>query len=155
MGAERPGVGPIGRRNLSSVGQEPRVDASYLDTDRSIKPRDMRVGDLIVGHHEGDPRLPISQIMNKSGAKGPHPVIEVLRMPEGGRIPGIYYSRGDAKLSRYTELDCRSSLWIIIRDRPGVPRFIEEFPARCPGCKGKVYVGFHEVIHEVGYCLRP
>lgn len=130
------------------------MNVSYLNTDRSIKPKDMRVGDLIVGHHEGDPYLPVSHISNRSGARGPFPVIRILRTPEGNLMEGIYYSpSGDGNLSRYVEFHCRAVLWIIIRDRPDVPRYIAEFPARCPACKGKVYVGFHEVIHEVGYCL--
>lgn len=132
-------------------------DDRYLKTDRSIKPKDMIVGDLVVGHHDGDPFMPVPDIYERGCATPPRKPLEVariLRVQVEREMPGVYCRhppRGD--LERYVEYDPGHHLWIIVRDRLGVPRLIEEYPNRCPRCKGKVYVGLKEVVHESGCCV--
>jgi hypothetical protein len=131
------------------------MDDSYLTTDRSIKPKDMVSGDLIVGHHEGDPRLSIPEIYEMSMAasfRGPFTVLYMRKFPDEGQAAGVFYRHPSGSVTRYCEYDVRSRMWLIIRYRPGIPKFIEEYPNRCVRCKGRVYVGLNEVVHENGGC---
>lgn len=133
---------------------------TFMETDKSIKPKDMRVGDIIVGRHEGDPRLSAFQNYKLNYAsvfQGPFEVTRIVRRHptrQGDLEAGVYYTHSIRGVYRYIEYEPRETLWIIIRDRPGVPRFIEEFPGVCNICRGRVYVGLNEITHEGGSCKR-
>lgn len=126
---------------------------AYLLTDRSIKPKHMEVGDLVVGHHEGDPKMKIPTLAAKGHACdpiGPHLVVKILQVARAGESDGVYIE--DRKLTKYVGYSPRASLWLIVRDRPGIPRFIADYPNVCPVCGGNTYIGLKEVIHERGRC---
>ena len=127
----------------------------YLSTDRSIKPVHMVVGDLIVGHHDADATLSIMEIVAAGNASQPRDppleVVQIIRDDPDHTRNGVYY-RKSTGIARYVDFPPRNRLWIIVRDRPGIPRLISEYPARCPACQGRVYVGLREVIHERGRC---
>ena len=125
----------------------------YRPDDMSIKPKHVIVGDIIMGHHESDPTMSPFKLYQEGiigGPKGPYEVTHVLAKASQSDLPGVYYREANGTKKRYVDYDTRETLWLIVRFRPGIPKFIAEYPERCVRCRGKIYVGLNKVIHERG-----
>jgi hypothetical protein len=132
------------------------TQSGYLKTDRSIRPQDMLPGDLLVGHHEGDPKFSIPDLDDQGKTSCPvEPpwLVTVVRSADTAEFrQGVYYKHPLVGEKRYCDFVPRNGLWLIVRARPGIPKFIDEFPGVCPRCSGRIYVGLSEVVHERGRC---
>jgi len=127
-------------------------------TDRSIKPIHMAVGDVIVGHHSADPALTPLTLYERDAlsTRGPFTVTKILARDRGGYSAGVYFLHPDQGEKRYCPYEVSSGFYVVIRDRPGIPRFIPEFPGVCPRCQDRIYLGLNEVVHqETGSAACP
>lgn len=116
--------------------------SDILPSDLMLDPRQVRVGDAILGYADTDQNGSAIEL-----ARGKHLVLCYESKVVTCVKDGIWYEE-NRRRKFYSGLD--NDIRLIVRRTEQPHRSIAEFPHRCPRCGTQAYVGLFSIEHEAG-----